>query len=153
MAPRTKPTPLRLLEGSDRQHPERMNRSEASVPVVADLAPPIDLDATAQATWDHFAPLLQRSRLLTEADRLSFAALCVSWSTYVQAVATVQRTGTLTEGAKGQLVRNPAALVAKDSLSDYMRLATEFGLTPSSRARIVLPSAGSGDPLADLLSA
>jgi len=151
MAPRTKPTALKLLQGDDRTHPGRINRAEAAPPVVTDLVPPIELDAEAQRVWDHFGPMLRRQRLLTEADRLSFAALCQSWSLYAEASATVRREGTLTVGVKGQPVRNPAALVAKDALQDYMRLATEFGLTPSSRARIVLPAAD-GDDLDAMLA-
>ena len=151
MAPRTKPTELKRLHGDNKVHPGRVNAHEPKPDLLVSLDPPMELDPSARDVWDHFAPMLHRMRLLTEADVLSLAAMCTSWSTYRQASTTVQSEGALTMGARGQLVRNPAALVAKDALADYMRLATEFGLTPSSRARIVLPVDGGSDPLDDLL--
>jgi len=151
MARRTKPTVLKVLHGDDKVHPGRVNAHEPKPDLLLSMDPPMELDSIAREVWDHFAPMLHRMRLLTEADVLSLAAMCTSWSTYRQASATVQREGTLTMGARGQLVRNPAALVAKDALADYMRLACEFGLTPSSRARIVLPVEGVSDALDDLL--
>lgn len=152
MAPKTKPSALKRLHGDHLVHPERVNAAEAEAPELVSLSPPMELDTVAREAWEHFAPMLFRMKLLTEADVLSFAALCTSWSTYRQATETVQREGTLTLGSRGQMVRNPAALVAKDALGDYMRLATEFGLTPSSRARIVLPTGGNVDPLDDILN-
>ncbi|EFC86453.1 phage terminase small subunit P27 family [Parafrankia sp. EUN1f] len=148
----TKPTALKLLHGVDKVNPGRINRGEAAVPLAPNPEPPLDLDAVARDVWDHYLPILRTARLLTEADVLAFAALCQSWSSYRAAVEAVRREGPLTVGGRGQVVRNPAALVAKDSLAEFMRLAVEFGLTPSSRARISLPEAGSGDALDDLLS-
>jgi P27 family predicted phage terminase small subunit len=101
--------------------------------------------------WDDLAPKLARSGVLTEVDTYALAALCQSWSTYEQATATVAREGQTIEGYRGSTVRHPAAIVAKQALAEFLRLATEFGLTPASRARISVPGSGDVDPLEDLL--
>jgi P27 family predicted phage terminase small subunit len=152
MAPRTKPTALKLLHGDDRQHPERINKAEPKPAELADLIPPVELDQLAREVWDYYAPRLQRTRVLTDVDVHTLAALCVAWSNYVQAVQVVRAEGPLIDGYRGSKVRNPAALVAKDSLGEFLRLATEFGLTPSSRARLTVPEGGEVDPLAALFS-
>jgi len=80
MAPRTKPTSLKLLHGDHLSHPERINQSEPQAPEAPrDLVPPFDLDDPAREAWDHYGPILRRSRLLTEADVMAFAALWESW--------------------------------------------------------------------------
>lgn len=151
--PKPIPTATKELYGNPGKR--ALNDDTAKVEPAETLEPPMPLYGAASREWVRIAPALHKLGLLTELDRTTLAAYCESWGRYVDAQQTVREYGTLIEGQKGNLVKNPAAQLARDSLADMIRLATEFGMTPSSRGRMVIPGGNNpddGDGIDDILS-
>lgn len=105
---KSKPMAIKILEG------ERKCRINLDEPKFAPSSsiPPEWLEGYAQEHWDELAPMLQKSGVLTEGDRMNLAILCVLYA---------------------QLRFDPLDYKAMDR---YLKFSTEFGMTPSSRTRI-----------------
>lgn len=143
--PPRKPTALKLIEGNPGKKALPSNEpSPAKLPTLPN--PPRRFGKEAKAEWRRSGPVLFRAGLLTAADMPMFEAYCEAWGNYITAQAEYQGEP-LVEGQKGNLVRNPAAQIARDNLDKAFALAREFGMTPAARSRIDLPggkSAGGG---------
>ena len=128
---RPKPTALKILEGNPGRRP--LPRNEAKPPAVCTLDAPRTLDAVGRQEWRRLAPQLQRLGLLTEIDRSALECCCELYSELRQLRA--QRRRWLRDTAKRDDVRRvDAALDRKVGL--FRQYLVEFGLTPSSRARV-----------------
>ena len=99
--------------------------------------------------WARVGPALVNLRLLTEADLLTFAAYCANVDLMIESALDIKKNGTTIRGARGD-VRNPALASFAQAVTALRGLATEFGMTPSSRARMRLPG-DDGESLADLM--
>ena len=131
------PTALRLLRGNPRKHP--VNRREPTpAPLPDDPAPPAWLDESAQAEWRRLAPMLTRLGVLTETDADALAAYCEAWVTWKHATQRMRQFGMVVKAAKdGELpVISPYVKIAHHAMAQMRAFLVEFGMTPSSRARI-----------------
>lgn len=130
-------------------NPGKRNRGPEPEPLKAAPRPPRTLSKEARAEWRRVVPRLAEIGLLSVVDRAALVIYVEAWATYCQALATVRLEGETVIGYRGGIVRHPAALVMKDATATLRAFCTEFGLTPSARARITLPGA---DPAADMES-
>lgn len=132
------PTALRLLRGNPRKRPVNA-REPAPARVPDDIAPPDWLDPSAQVEWRRLAPLLARLGVLTETDSDALAAYCESWTTWKQATQKIRQFGMVVKANKAGVelpVISPYVKIAERSLAAMRGFLVEFGMTPSSRARI-----------------
>jgi P27 family predicted phage terminase small subunit len=133
-----KPTPVRLkvLLGNPGKRPIRPEPQPLAFE--APPEPPGYLLPEAAAEWRRLAPELLRLGLLTPVDIATFAACCEATGRWVQAVRLLAESGgALTvRGYRGRMVTNPLVRMIGDAAADVLRCATEFGMTPSSRARV-----------------
>lgn len=132
------PTALRLLRGNPRKRPVNANEPKPA-PLAGDLAPPAWLDADAQTEWRRLAPMLGRLGVLTETDADALAAYCESWVTWKTATARVRQFGMVIKRTKGGAelpVISPYVKIAHHAMQQMRAFLVEFGMTPSSRARI-----------------
>ena len=140
MKPGTKPKPTarKLLEGNPGKRP--LNTREPVMPTTPEdfIEPPPELatDARGSAEWRRLAPLLQRSRTVTDADRASLIALCQQWSRYLEANGNVAVLGMVVRAPSGYPMPNPYIAIANKALGHCTKLWAELGLTPSSRTRV-----------------
>jgi P27 family predicted phage terminase small subunit len=88
--------------------------------------------------------------MLTTIDRAVFASYCQAWSTWRQALKTVQKVGMVirakervTEKPDGSIVRmggvpmvNPLYKLIDAENAKMMKALTEMGMSPSSRSRV-----------------
>jgi P27 family predicted phage terminase small subunit len=112
------------------------------------------LSDEAKEEWRRVVPTLTKLGLLTDLDGAALTVYVEAWSNFVEATKEVSRTGSLVMGPRGSFVRNPAALVAKDSATTLRAFCTEFGLTPSARSRMSVPEGEDIDrDIANILSA
>lgn len=132
--PAPTPTVLRLLEGNRSHRP--VNTLEPKPERVMPKAPK-ELDAIAKREWKKWAAMLMRIGVMTEADEISLANLCMCRSRLLQADAIIQREGLEITDSKGAKRRHPMLKVANDAQQQVDRLSIQFGLTPASRTRIV----------------
>jgi P27 family predicted phage terminase small subunit len=125
-----KPTALRLVEGNREHRP--INKAEPKPQPVMPVCPDF-IEGKARDVWDRYGPMLVRLGVLTEADGLAFAALCNEWARYVELVENKEMVQTFESGAR-QVA--PEVSASHKCLTQLLRLFGEFGLTPSSRARL-----------------
>ena len=131
-----KPTALKLLEGG------KAPAKAKAEPKPSNTAPrrPAGLTRRARVHWDRLAPELIKMGVLTSWDVNLFGAYCEAMARYEEARLLVNKHGLLTDGQKGNLVKNPAVQIQRDSSLEAMRIGARFGLSPSERGAVEIPN-------------
>jgi P27 family predicted phage terminase small subunit len=143
--PRPKPTAIRIAEGNRSRRP--LNDREPK-PCAVRPRMPKHLDKAAQREWRRLAPMLERMGVLTEADGIALANLCVDCSILQQAQESLSKTGLLSKsGRSGLIHQSPLLNIIAITTDRVTRGLREFGLTPASRSRIQTNAEGSMDDL------
>lgn len=138
-----KPTSLRVLEGNPQHRP--MPKNEPKPRLITPIVP-AHLDAFAREHWDALVGELELvPGLLTVVDGGALSLLCQAWSEWRSADAAIQEHGLTVENKQGMFAR-PEVRIRDTAAKRYRALASEFGLTPSSRSRI---NVGSGQEAVD----
>lgn len=147
-----KPTGLKVLEGN----PGKQKLPQGEPKPGGEAECPAWLTRSAKAKWRRLAPELQRLGLLTSVDGDALAAYCESWAEYERAEKALQQLGTTYETSTGLIYPRPEVQMSHRARQQMHRFGAEFGLTPSSRARVGGPvrqrGGGDGDDLDDLLN-
>ena len=112
------PTALKVLTGSAAHHPERINRDEPKPRIGAEPPPFLPRRGPAWAAWQRHSAVLERLRVLTEADADVLAVGCIALADAIAA-------------SKADNWRR-----ASDGWKRYVAVMVQFGLTPSSRVRV-----------------
>lgn len=139
------PAALRLVKGRG-NGTDSGGRKVPATPGFARLAPskPDWLSGEASAEWDRVVPELQRLQLLKEIDGAALAAYCESWSEFVEATETLQRTGLTFEAKQGE-IPHPCVAIRRNAGKEVRAWASHFGLTPSTEQNLVAASADDGE--------
>ncbi len=133
-----KPTRLKLLAGNPGRRP--LNQREPQPPLPPTLPkPPKHLGSDGREEWLRVGGMLLRTRVLTEADLTALSAYATVYGRWMQAELEIKRKGILVRAAPKSKVRvqNPMLPVANKAFQQMSQLLGEFGLTPSSRTRII----------------
>jgi P27 family predicted phage terminase small subunit len=149
--PTPKPTALKRAEGNrgKRALNSREPQPRGSVPRC-----PEHLDERAKKEWKRLVPVLRRMRVLTEADWMSLANLCQTWSTLVKAQEKLTEMGILYKSPSGYVMQSPLLAIVNQCVDTITKLSREFGLTPAARTRVLAQTEDDGyDPLEDALCA
>jgi len=128
-----KPTRLKLLAGNPGKRPlnEREPQFQNRMP-----PPPSHLDRLERQEWNRICKMLAAARILTEADRDALAVYSVIYTRWAEAEREIKKNGPVVKvGNSIQL--SPYLTIANRCMEQMLRLWAEFGLTPSSRTRIV----------------
>lgn len=145
------PTWRRELEGNPGKR--GFNAHEPQPPITDDafLDPPDELKdvPTALREWMRLAPMLQKARQITDADRAALVALCLEWSRYLDAITKVRQSGMVIQTPNGYPIPNPYLGIATRALAGCTRLWPELGLTPSSRSRVGITAPPTADPFTE----
>lgn len=162
-----KPTNIKLLEGNPGKRP--LPTREPKPPPIAPECPSW-LHKNAKKEWKRIVPQLERMGLLTQVDMAALAGYCEAWAMYMEAMSYLHKNGqsylTVLRDESGNIVLNdkgeqvilksspwPEASIAHKSLMQVRAFCSEFGLTPSSRARMSVPGADDKDDgMEELLS-
>jgi P27 family predicted phage terminase small subunit len=149
------PRPTALEEKLGNPGKKKKNRAEPKPEPISTTAPPDFLDAVAQKEWKRIAPLLKDLGLLTKVDTVALAAYCQAFSDFVSASKVLAK-GTMFTTPNGYVQPRPEVGIKRTAASQILRFCQEFGMTPSSRARMVVdvkPAAASRKKkLEDLLA-
>lgn len=140
-----KPSAIKDLLGNPGRRP---NKAEPKPPVCVPDCPK-DLSVDARKYWDQIGPELARLGVLTALDGAALAVLCDTWAAYLATQKKIEELGTF-----GLVAKTPTGipiisgfLLAANSLRKQLReYLCEFGLTPSSRARVKKSSDGAEQP-------
>jgi len=137
--PRPKPTALKILEGNPGRRP--LPKKEPK-PALALMPCPqyLKADSIAYEEWNRIVPELYNLGLLTKIDRAALELYCSQYSIYRQSFETLNSEGLITTNIRNGDKAHPSAQTAREAAKIIKAIAVEFGLTPSSRARISVPS-------------
>lgn len=138
-----KPTELKKLDGNPGKRP--LNLGEPT-PTVKKPTCPAHLVGEARKEWNRMVKLLMALKLLTEIDRAALAGYCQAWARWIEAEKKIADDGMTIETDKGNLIQSPYVGIANQSMKQMRAFLIEFGMTPSSRSRVSVPTADAGDP-------
>lgn len=117
-------------------------------------APPW-LQGRALEAWGAISAVLEPMGLLTTADPHALALLCDAYAEYIDCRAQVKKLGRtykVRTKTGEMLMTRPEVGMASDAWRRVLRMMTEFGLTPSSRAKIHAAPQTEADPFEDFMS-
>ncbi|MHB8276491.1 MAG: phage terminase small subunit P27 family [Candidatus Humimicrobiaceae bacterium] len=151
--PGTKPKPvaLKLLEGNPGRR--KLNINEPKPAPIAPECPDWLLD-DAKEEWKAMSATLERLGILTSIDKAAFAGYCQSYAKWKKAEEFIKKFGFTYKIPKkdkdGDVVSIfiaafPEVSIARSSLEHVRQFCAEFGLTPSARGRMSLPSGKEDD--------
>lgn len=129
-----KPTALKVLEGNPGKR--QLNVVE---PKPRNKAPkcPTWLDAEAKKEWRRLSKQLEELGVLTQVDMAAFAGYCEAYSRLKEAEEFISKHGTIVKTPSGYWQQVPQVSIAQTYLKIMIKFCEQFGLTPSSRSRIV----------------
>lgn len=141
-----KPPELRALTGG--------KKGKTTSPEFAPLTkiqPPKFLSDRAAAHWPDLVDLLSGMGVMGDTDRLALALLCETLCEWIEAGETIQAQGAtydaVTEAGAVMHRAHPAVAQRSDAARRVQSLLSEFGLTPSARAKVQsLPDLPGDDP-------
>lgn len=147
---KSKPSHLKVVTGTER--PGRRNEAEPK-PDLSVPAPPPHLSDEAKVEWGRVCDDLYRLGILTDLDRAALAAYCQAYGRWVHAERALAKMaegsatgGMIIKTKSGNAIQNPLVGAANKAMSDMMRYAAEFGMTPSARSRIKANGEKDEDP-------
>ena len=150
------PKEIKELQGTLR--PSRDKSPTLKPTQEVSLSAPSDLNEWGQKLWEEIMSEYGKVGLITRVDLGSFYNLCSWYGIYRQAEDLVSARGLEVEeevySAKGELVGtktvvNPMINVMDKAQKNYLALAKEFGVTPSSRAGLTFEPKKQADPFSD----
>ncbi len=134
-----KPDKLKALEGNPGKRKLNLDAPEPEgMP-----ACPSGLSQAAKNEWRRVAKELHSLGLLSKIDRAALAVYCDSYEKWIRATEILDREGLTMEyenkaGAVNVIAR-PEVNIATKYAQLVKSFCAEFGLTPSSRCRLLLP--------------
>jgi P27 family predicted phage terminase small subunit len=141
MPPRgVKPTPtnIKIITGNPggRAMPKQEPRPRVRKP-----SAPAHLNEDAVQEWSRVIDELVAAGIMSGLDRAALGAYCQAYGRWAQAERALakmsnQADGLIIKTVSGNMIQNPLVGVANKAMSDMMRYASEFGMTPSARTRI-----------------
>ena len=96
---------------------------------------PPELGDVARQEWDRLVPHLAKTGVLTEFDLGPLAIYCASFGQWLEATAAIQQYGTMLKAPSGYPVQSPHVAIANRAADTMLKIAVEYGFTPSSRGR------------------
>ena len=126
-----KPTALKLLEGNPGKRAVNAREPKPRPAQTSALSPRRFLDRYGREEWHRVVPELSLLGLLTTVDLAAVEIYCDLYAQWRRARVKL-RTGFTDANGK----RKPEAQVVKDTAALMRQYMVEFGLTPSSRARL-----------------
>ena len=139
------PKPTRLKEMAGTDQPCRVLDNEMQVSLLATIPDPtFELSEGGLKEYSIICAELHSKRMLHLVDLALITAYANEMALYIELEIYLRINGRIDEffnedGALTRRTYKPEYKIAKDSLANALKLATQFGLTPSSRTRIAMP--------------
>ena len=146
--PGIKPKPTALLKLHGTYRDDRRYGDEPTPPVMIPDRPAW-LKGLARKKWERLAPLLAKQKCLTEQDEDMLATYCQFYKQLVEITRKLKK-AYLSITLMGNVKVSPLLSAQLKVSKQMVGIATEFGLTPSSRTRIAIKPAEEKDPFAEL---
>ena len=134
---RPKPTRIKALTGNPGKRALNVHEPRPE-PALPDCPP--ELSHTAKREWTRLTGELSKLSLITHLDRGALATYCGAYAMWAEAMEQIQKYGTMIKSPSGFPIQSPYLAIANRQAELMMRIASEFGFTPASRSRIIVPS-------------
>ncbi len=145
------PTALKLIKGNPGKRP--LNKKEPE-PAEGHLYCPQHLSKEARKEWRRIVPILYQMHIARKPDQAAIAAYCQTYGRWVDAerkMADLGDNALLTKTSNGNIIQSPLVGIANRSMELMLRFMVEFGLTPSSRSRIVSDKPNEEDEMTEYM--
>lgn len=133
-----KPTALKVLEGNPGKRPLNLFEPtpEGKMPDCPEW-----LEEEAKAEWGRLAEPMFKLGLLTELDMAAFAVYCQAYARWKEAEEFISQHGSIVKTKNGFWQQVPQVTISHANQKVMLQAASEFGLTPSARSRIIAGNA------------
>lgn len=148
-----KPTPTAIKELEGNPGKRALNDKE-SKPQKKAPACPKWLEDEAKKEWRRLAKQMEQLGILTQVDMAAFAGYCQAYARWKEAEEFITQHGSIVKTPSGYWQQVPQVSIAQTYLKIMNKFAEQFGLTPSSRSRIIASNDSSGgtvDEMEELL--
>ncbi|WP_373181221.1 phage terminase small subunit P27 family [Clostridium butyricum] len=132
-----KPTAIKIIEGNPGKRP--LNKNEPKPEKKAPRCPSW-LEDDAKKEWRRMAKQMEHLGTLTEIDMAAFAGYCQAYARWKEAEEFVTKHGAIVKTPSGYWQQVPQVSIAQTYLKIMNKFCEQFGLTPSSRSRIITDS-------------
>ena len=103
------------------------------------------LEDDAKKEWKRLGKVLAEMGMLTHLDMMAFAGYCQAYARWKGAEEFITQHGDMVRTPNGYLQQVPQVSIAQTYLKIMNKFAEQFGLTPSSRSRIIASDGGPAD--------
>lgn len=137
-----KPTAVKVLEGTYRN--DRVQSNEVLPDLLASIpGPPEGLGDWGQREWHTVCRWLHTVGNLAATDLSLIAAYCNEVDNYWSYDAHVKKSGAVVaiknkDGLVVKVQKSPYTSLRKESLGEALKIAGQFGFTPSARSRLTM---------------
>ncbi len=141
-----KKTPTRIKELRGTTRPDRAVANEMEVSLVIDIPqPPEWLSEIGAEEWNKVCTELHNKGMLCDIDLRLLEAYCNAISLHIETEMMLRKKGRIQvfkdeDGNIKHAQALPFQKIANDALDRALKLATQFGFTPSSRTGISAPT-------------
>lgn len=138
------PTKEKELRGTLK--PSRVLENEMTVEVVSQVPePPLWLSEIGKEQWNKVCNELHHKQMLHKIDLILIEAYCNSMSLHIETEMMLRKKGRIAvykndDGSVKHTQSVPYVRIANEALSNALKIATQFGLTPSARSSIQQPT-------------
>ncbi|KLU76025.1 phage terminase small subunit P27 family [Clostridium botulinum] len=143
-----KPTAIKIIEGNPGKRP--LNKNEPKPEKKAPRCPSW-LEDDAKKEWRRMAKQMEHLGTLTEIDMAAFAGYCQAYARWKEAEEFITKHGAIVKTPSGYWQQVPQVSIAQTYLKIMNKFCEQFGLTPSSRSRIITDSNDKEDDQMELL--
>ncbi|OFX13210.1 MAG: hypothetical protein A2Z18_11120 [Armatimonadetes bacterium RBG_16_58_9] len=141
------PTAIKLVRGNPGKRPLNQREPQPQ-PGPPPMPEKLASNELAAQEWHRLCPMLERMRVLTEADGIALANLCFDVALLDDCQKKLSETGLLVRNkATGLIHRNPLVDMLGQTTDRVTKALREFGMTPASRSNIqVAPETAADNP-------
>lgn len=136
-------TPLSTEDKKLRGNPGKRALHEDQLPkskiLFALPDPPPYLGEFGEKEWHRTGPALIQMKMLAESDLPAFQAYCMNIQLMIESMLDIQANGLTIMGQRGR-IKNPAVVSFGQATTAIRGFVSEFGLSPSARSRIRVPT-------------
>lgn len=129
---------LQLLRGNPNNKSigeleKRAEKEEKMMVKLVEIKPPSFLDTAGKNEYIRVATILNETEVISETDINMLAIYCDAFSNYIKFGKEIKKTGLWVNGNP-----NPFILRQKQAAELMRTIANDFGLTPTSRAKLAI---------------
>ena len=134
-----KPIPTQIKKMQGTLEKSRVNKLEPQLPTSIPKVPDY-FDNYAVEAFEFLGVKTYEMRIITEADKMALELLAESYSEYRRAIEIIKEKGltySIRDRSGNEIIKpRPENLIKDKAMNRMKSLLPEFGLTPSSRARV-----------------